>query len=277
MKFINVLIFLCLIALFSSLLRKNRKSKFKSLRALNALSSEAVLAKFDNDICGRTAEKIMDLMADNIQKSLYKEITKKAERVTRNLMAGFGIQDDELREQREIDLPANQAQAIEAVRTIPQLLDAGKIIKIEIKRDHHFVLLKDGRGGDNIFIWQSYVGTYHLRDWIQNAPNQGSYLTANEIVNFLEILFDNSLSKAQKLEAELALFAPRQVIGYSSSTAQEVVENWFGSNPIILSSIWSGDLASELPKKTRWEKVLSCFCSCSADQTVDENEINLKK
>jgi hypothetical protein len=274
MKLINILIVLCLIALYSSILRKNRKTRFRSPLALAFLSSEATLAKFSNDQCNTTAGKIMELMADNVEKVNLKQKLKKAENPDLKKRKLFG-QEVETKEEMEVDYAATQEQTNSALDRIPGLLNQGKIVKLEIKTDHHFVLLKDGRqnASNRIFIWQSFVDTYHLGDWIANSPNQGSNFTAEQIVAHLKTILDYSKPKVDKREALLALFA------FDRSAVQTAVVNWFGEH-ITLFSIWNGDLAAELPKKSAWEKVKdACWC-CGKKikkETKEEEDDNQRR
>lgn len=237
MKLLKFTVFIVLLFLNISRTVRKAKSKATPNEALTALNDPVVMRKFDSDVCGITAEKIFELLADgNITKTPYRDIITD------------GMPDQE----------ATKNSYLAAIDGIPALLDAGKLVKVETLRDHHFVLLKT-QNSNLIYIWQSFSEAYHLSQWIGDTGiNSGAYLTAAEIVTHLKKII-NETKTPERLAAQKKLFSPDELQGSWKGNAQTIVVGWY-ADKVRIPSIWNANLARTVPNTTFMDKLKACFC-----------------
>lgn len=114
------------------------------------------------------------------------------------------------------------------IKKIKELLRKGYVIQIEIKTNHHFVLMQKNR--DEMYLLQAFYKFYRLKDWLSHDE-----LVTVNIDKFFDMLSfvmnpNNDLETRNKVI--LDLFYPIQLSHGNQEKIQEMLR-YFNHNPCV--------------------------------------------
>ena len=114
------------------------------------------------------------------------------------------------------------------IKKIKELLKEGYVIQIEIKTNHHFVLIQ--KNPDEMYLLQAFYKFYRLKDWLSHDE-----LVTVNIDKFFDMLKfvmnpNNDLEKRNKVI--LDLFYPFQLSQGNQEKIDEMLK-YFNHNPCV--------------------------------------------
>ena len=74
---------------------------------------------------------------------------------------------------KHVDNGFKAIQVKEQIKQIKSLIKQGNMVYIAILPDHHFFLMRDYAHPNNINIFQSFIGEYSMKIWIDYYTNIG--------------------------------------------------------------------------------------------------------
>lgn len=203
MKILTKLIILVTLLVLTLSRKIKTVSKTKnSDRALEILRQNIETLGGQNDVCGHSAQFVVNLIAQNGRTTPL-----------------FNPLDTRYTNQR-----ATQ---------IRNLLNDGELVYIRITHDHHFILLRDTTPDvDRVYIWQSFAGAYTLNQWLTTAQNAGAYLTMQQVTTHFDTLFTTNRGDNARDLAVDALFCPPE-IQTAFPDARQAIHEWFNDRQQI--------------------------------------------
>jgi len=209
-----VLFSILILSVFS---RKNKKLKSIRKRAKDTTPAINLIHQLaqntDKDACGSTAMFIYEVLTHKHYD--YPSMTFGGTRIA---IKGRNLSDVMLDVKTQVNLE--------------------KVVWVAIKRDHNIILVKDTRPlATTTYVLQSFANSFTFKDWMNHAPNGGSYLTIDQIVSRLQTIVDPGALITAKRAAMYALFAPALFHTPTKTNAQILadIDVWFGNNPAHIS------------------------------------------
>ena len=144
------------------------------------------------------------------------------------LLAICGIRDME--EISVLNLTNNNKENLNNIRN---KLMKNYVIEIELRTNHHFIILKKNR--EELYLLQGFQDIFNLTDWISDKDIMKPYLKIDEFFDKMEFVLNTNNNYTQKIETITDLLFPK--IFSKNKKKKNKIKNWFRGNNIKLVAV----------------------------------------